>query len=301
MIRYVGDLIAASRRQTDNERFSATEGLSQEELLQYMNDAQDFLQAEISNRYVNLFDTDYEVSIVANQEAYALPANAYSSGKIAYVEYSETGQVRDYLKVELMSPQKRYSSPCAGIYGYWIRGNSLMLIPPQQAAVGKLRITYEKDLDNLDLRRGKVESMVYNGSVLERIVLAEDDILDETALGNDHWFCFSDRDGLVKDYNVEGTYDSALNSIAVSLTAPSLAIGDYVTVGKYSATHCPLPRNCERFFIEYCSQAMMDRDNVKLSPAANARIQTIVSSLLETFSSNNHDSRRFGDVDYWMG
>jgi hypothetical protein len=299
-IRYCGDLITEARLATDNEEFSDTQGISQQEFLRYLNEAQDFLQAEISNRFVPLSDKDYVVSVVANQEEYPLPTNCFGHGRVKRVEYSETSQERDYYKIPVYGAQARDSYPGCYVDGYWVRNNSIMLCPPLQSSIGSLRVSYEVELDNMDLRRGTIESLVYAGTVLTGIVMADDDYLDEITLGANHWFCVSDRDGVVKEYNLEGSYASDTNTLTCSLATSGIAVGHYVTVGKYSATHSSLPRNCERFLIEYTAQSVADRDNVTLSAQANSRIQSIVKSLLDTFALADKDTRRDGDFDRWF-
>lgn len=65
-------LITEIRRLSNNENYSSTEGIVDEQIIRYLNDAQDYLQSAISNTNQNnkVFSVEKIISVVAGQEAY---------------------------------------------------------------------------------------------------------------------------------------------------------------------------------------------------------------------------------------
>ena len=83
-------LIDQTRRASDNEDVSATVGISNEELVQFLNDAQDKLQAVITEQHPDIFVVESTIDLVKGTESYSLPADIYLDNRITNVEFKYT-------------------------------------------------------------------------------------------------------------------------------------------------------------------------------------------------------------------
>ena len=155
-MRSVTRLIEQVRRQTENEEFDSFVGISDEEFIQYLNDAQYNLQAAIVHQHPRVFTAEAVINAVSGQESYELPSDCLLGNKVHNVEYSSTGAESDYYVLEQSTI--KYRVP--GINGApikYIRMGGKVLLSPQPQTGGKLRITYIQRLRELDKRQAQVK------------------------------------------------------------------------------------------------------------------------------------------------
>lgn len=295
-------LISEVRQKTNNIQWDEESGIHDNEIIGYLNDAQTHLQETISNHGYMVFEETYETTIVANQEFYSLPDDAFTSNRIRTVSFSQTNRVDDWSQLSPTTMSNRDGTRSSYPDGYIPGNGGIYFVGVPQYARGSVRIVYERALDKMDKRRGKVASCESSAGVIEAVVLEQDTWLDEIYIPQADYFCVNDSTGTVKVYNAPmALYDSALATISTSLASSYIPqAGDYVTLGKYSTTHSKLPNNCRRYLTMYAQVAMQDRDTLDVPVSQNARLIQMENSLIQTFSLLDKNARYLSVDDYWF-
>lgn len=293
-------LITQARRATENQDYNESTGISDEEYIQYLNDAQDRLYSLIQSMFPKLFQKEYVVALTADQEAVDLPADLYNSSRIENVEYSHTGNAKDYFTLDNGVSYERLNGS-AGLPCYYIRRSTQILLQPKnQSGSAKVRMEYQKNILRLDKRRGKVTAVTLNTGTSEITSLT----LDTTTLNADDITAVQDAEyGTI--VNRLGTVQMAalpIESIDSSTgvvtlfsgftydTGETIAVGDYLCVGPYSSTHSELPDTCERYFIVSAQHRVLGRDS---SSDQNSMKQTeveIEGDILQAFAKPDGES-----------
>lgn len=161
-MRRIERLITQIRRTTDNVEHDDDPtnplGLSDDEILQYVNDAQDNLQARISETHPKLFITESFIDLVALQEGYALPSDLFLGGRIVHVSALFSNQAGDYYTLKHRTLKQRLPDVKTNRPSFYMRRGSTLLINPKPsvARTNGIRLIYQHRLNNLDLRRGKL-------------------------------------------------------------------------------------------------------------------------------------------------
>ena len=281
-MKYIGDLISEIRRDTNNTDFSSTSGISTEDFLRYSNWGQEMLQGLILQSTPMTFIAEKEISVQANVEAYTIPDNVYLGERIVNVEYTFTGESKDYYKLpeEMLSTRRNY--PQNYPTSYLRRNGQIILQPPPTSTQGKLRVNYERQLDRLDTRRGTVSAATVSGALAVTSITVDiasvstDDIANFSTA---QYICINDREGNVLAYNIPVSgYNSGTGGITILggtftlQTGETIPVGSFVTIGKYTTTHSKLKDMCERFIQAYCGWKILGRDSSsgsKLDIASN--------------------------------
>jgi hypothetical protein len=308
-MRRVEFLLEDIRRRTDNETWSDTQGVSDEEILGYLNDAQDHLQEAISNAGLQVFYTSTTIPIVANQEFYSFPELTFTGGRVRTIEYSSSGRGEDWGFLSRRNAQNRDSYACDGPWGYIPLADGFYLVNPVRHDRGFLRICYEEQLFDMDKRRGEVSSAVIIEdpitliSELQSVSLIDNTTIHPDSLESNDYFCVCDKDGTVKVFAAPITsYAAGTRTILTSKTVTEpVLLGDFVTVGKYTSTHSGLPRVCERYLLAYSQVAAQDRDSMQIPVTQNQRLVDIEKSILDTFADRDQDVKPYPMIDtYWF-
>ena len=264
----MSDLISESRRDSNN---TDTTGISTEDFLRYANYGQEAIFGKILQTSPMSFQAESEISIVADQEAYDIPDNVYLGERIVNVEYSATGLTRDYFKLYEVSLSFRNTYPSLRPQNYIRRNGQILLRPTPNQSGGTLRVTYERQLDSVDTRRGQVNGTP-SGAVIDLThgTFGAPSTTDEALLVANAYVCISDafgnvmlRNGLVSSY-VAGTDALTLAAnvstyLVGSYTLANLADG-YLTIGQYTTTHSKLKKVCERYLVAYMNWKALSRD-----------------------------------------
>jgi hypothetical protein len=256
-----------------------TKAISDEEILQYLNDAQDRMQNLISaqKNIAKIFVTQKIISIVGNQEAYTIPDRVLLNKQIENVEFSATGNLSDYVRIEKVNLMNRDTNTTTYPWGYFKRGNQLFLQPTPSTSTGTLRVTYERELDDLDIIRGTINTITGGTSTqFTTITLSTNADAFETTtpgwttgLGGNTGISIVDAYGVPKVYSLPVSgYDTTTN-ILTPLPSPyiygssdtALAVGDSCVFGNYATTYSQLPDSCERYLIHYAANELFHRDS----------------------------------------
>jgi len=152
-------ILEDARREADNEDFGITNGLDNATLTPWLNDAQDRIQNLVSAAYVDFLKTVYEFNTQVGVQDYTIQGfRLYLDTRVRLVEFSVTGLNKDY------RPLKKgtiYSSDeSQGQPNRYIRQNDIIRLNqiPNSTSY-KVRVTFEKEADDLDVRRGRITSM----------------------------------------------------------------------------------------------------------------------------------------------
>lgn len=274
-MRRVDQLITAARTISRNgANADGTFAISDNEILQYLNDAQDRLQNLISARknIAKIFVTETIISIVGGQEAYTIPDRVLMNKQIESVEFSATGLASDYVPIEKMNFFNRNSNATNYPYGYFKRGGQIFLQALPQSSTGTLRVMYERDLDDLDIPRATIQS-ISGGTATQFTSLTLSTLADSYETTTPGWnnittCCIVSSTGARKVRNLSFTYSSATN-VLTPTTSPyvyqsgdvQLAVGDTLVFYPYTTTFSQLPDACERYLIHYAATELFHRDS----------------------------------------
>lgn len=269
-----------------------TFAITTDEVLQYLNDAQDRLQNLISARknIAKIFATQVVISIVANQEAYSIPDRVLLNKQIENIEFSATGLVGDYTRLEKLNLFNRDTNASNYPVGYIKRGGQILIQPTPSVSSGTIRVTYERDLDDLDIPRGAI-SVITSGTATQFATVTLDtaaDTYETTTPGwsNIQYCCFVNALGARKCFNVLiSGYVAGTNVLTPSPTPfiydtnfdSALAVGDIAVFNKYTTTFSQLPDNCERYLIHYAALELLNKD----SSNDNSKRQEMLDSMEE--------------------
>jgi len=304
---YVDELIARARKVSDNKENGADEGIPDDDIVEWINDGQDHLQSLIINNYPEEFIAEKIIPIVSNQEAYDVPDQVFINNRFKLVEYSATGNLKDYYPLRPATLRERRTYTNTHPAYYIRRSGQILLSPIPTTTIGKIRVSYYRELDNLDLRRGTVASTANDGTSYTTITLTADDILDDTALATltsakgGNTICVTDSNGLSTYQNLSvASYSSPTITLSASqlLTGGTISAGDYVTIGSYTTCLTGLPRNCYRYLSEYAALRMMELDSSEDSKKQEMLLQQIESTILDSFADPSEDTFDFPVSDW---
>lgn len=193
-----------------------TVSISDEEVLRYINDAKDRLQSLISAQKANakIFTTEKIISAVANQDGYSIPDRVFYNKEVQQIEFSASGNESDYVLLKKLEIMNRDTDSASYPSGYYRRGNKFYPIPVMATSAGTFRAMYERQLDDVDKRRGSISAVTgLSTTGFTSITIGSD--ADETStpnLSTIDYICLNSVDGEVKLYNIPVTsYDSGTN------------------------------------------------------------------------------------------
>lgn len=241
---YVGDLIAKIRRRTGALRYSkgtdgyATEGITQETICDFLNDAKDYIQIAIVNTDSTICDEDSIIAVVANQEEYEISDRLVFGNKIRNMQYSNTSQLRDYRDLPQLRDEERRSSTSSSPIGYIRRGKKFSPVPIIDRTGGSFRVEYPRVWDDLQVAIGVISAKTSTTITLNPAETVYYDSVAVNLLNSSSKLCSISTAGVVKDYNISVT--SAVSSTGV-ITIPSqtlnCAVGDLIVIGEYASSH----------------------------------------------------------------
>lgn len=239
---YVGSLITKIRQRTGKTRYSVdssgnpTEGIPQTLVVDFLNEAKDFIQAAIVSTGSTICDEELVVPLVANQADYILSDNVHLGNKVRNIQYSFDSALRNYRDLPQLRDEERTSRTDSSPYGYIRRGKKLTLVPIPSRAGGSIRVEYPRQWDDFGLIVGQVTS-----TSSTTIVLDNDTYLDSVQLGlltGTSKVCIVDSEGEVQDYDLAVvSYTSGTRTITITSSTLVGGAGDFVVVGAFVSTH----------------------------------------------------------------
>jgi len=292
-MRSLDALIALARQRTNNTDYGLRSGVPQNLAAQFANDAQDHLQSVIVSEHPQEFTTDIEIPVVSGQETYSISDNVFAGGKLINIWYSPTGQQRDYYRLKprtmLERQQQEGNDPL-----FYIRASGLVYLNPiPRNSAGKIKVAYYRELDNLDIVRGRVDSasgsaIVYSSPPAN----SPDDLTTAT-----EYICVSDKFGnvmlrnVVVD-NVAGATITSVDALTTYLVGSYVladTVGGYITIGKYSTTHSKMPEFCERYLLTYLQKRLLNKQSSNNSLVEDDELKSIEADILLSFGQPTED------------
>lgn len=284
---YVGDFITKIRQRTGKIRYSVdasgnpTEGIPQSVVLDFINEAKDFLQAGIVSAGSTICDEMEEVAIVANTQTYQLVGPVHLGKKIRNIQYSLDGQVRNFRDLRQLRDEERAGYSASDPYGYILRGKKIDLVPIPSKSGGKFRCWFPRQWDDMNLRAGQITS-----HTTTQIILDNDSYLDPIALGSAVYFCTVKLDGTVKDYGIAvSSYNSGTRTITFPTTTLTCSDQDFVVVGQFATTHTDyLPTPLIQQYIKLEAQMrLFDQTSSIDAIRENKHLQTRYEAIIEGY------------------
>ena len=317
-MRYVGALIRVIRERgkTFDGAVDAngvvTSGVSNELILQFLNEAQDALQARIAKVFPNYFYSTRIITLVGNQEAYSIDDALLNDSKIVQVEYSFDGSLEGYRPLRFRSLYERNSDTFTEPLYYILFNNQILLNPiPATSGSSSVRVTYYRSLDDLALRAGTVAARTLTGSSLSALTLstANDDATGLQLGASEHpYLCFSDLFGSVLSRNITySAYDSGTGVVTLSPgtqvldPGETLPVGSFATVGQFTTTHSKLPNDCERYLIIFASKRLMSQNSSADEVAEDAEVRAVEEDIISNFAPVSGDVQAVPIIDPYVG
>ena len=278
---------------------TTTSGLSHNAVLEYLNDGQDKMQSLISAAYAKFNIVEDIQNTVVSQEGYTMSNRVFINNRFVSVELSCSGNLNDYkplTKGDFYERNTDQGLPCK----YIRRGATILLNAIPDSAVYKLRVNHEGEVDDLDIRRGKISAVAgagTSGDPVTTITLAAsaptpdgtDDTLENIEPGD--YVCVVDLDGNRIARNIPVTaYNTSTRVLTV--TDFELATGDtlpaanhYITFGQYTTTHSQLPDICDNYLVLYTAWRILSRDrSTKISERYLRRVVGKESEIIDAYS-----------------
>lgn len=294
MSKFVDSFIDEVREATENEEFDDTIGLTEEEILRYMNDAQYRLHAKIIAQHPSVFTEVEELTIVADQEAYNIPFKAHLGNRITMIEYSSTGNANDYYLLSTRRFRGRDTGADGHPCSYIRKDGQILLYPTPTTAGGKLRVTYIRRPKELDKRRGTLSgSPALTAGSSWTIASVNSATVDAAQLAKDNRVTVVDAQGTITASNVLVSATSAtsitLDSSYASVSGETVASGSYVLSGPFSTTHIEFSPEVERYIRAYTEWKILKRDSSIDSSEAMGELAEMEADIIASYADVDGD------------
>lgn len=297
-MRRVELLIEQSRRATESTNFSEEAGIQDAEFIQYLNDAQERIYSHILRVYPDDYLTEAELDATSGTGSYGIPVDAYLGTRLKMVEYSPNGQATQYYTLEKGVLKERFNGNTGSPSEYIRRGKQILLQPAPNTN-GKIRLNYFQKLPALDKRRGAISAVVLDSGTRTITSLTIDitsiSATDITDLQNLGYICAVDKDGNIKMKSIPISAidsDTGVVTLDGAFTYESdetLAVGNYVVMGKYATTHCQLDDSCERYLIAHTDWKVLKRDSSSDSQEQNDELKDMIMEIVESYKDADED------------
>lgn len=295
-------LITQSRRSTENLDFSDDAGIQDDELIQYFNDGQDELYGMVINAFPDMYQKEKVYDVISGQEQYEIPWDCYIGERVEMVEYSRTGQNKDYYLLKKGDKRERLNGS-SGNPSFYIRRSGSLYIQPVPIAAGTLRVLYQKALPSLDVRRGRVLSVTLTGSQITALNLDPSESIDAQSIIDYGYITVVDNVGTQKMRCIPvDAVDSSTGAVTVSAgfefeAGETITIGNYVCLGKDSTTHSILPDPFENYLLEYANRRTLMRDSSIDSGELKELLAQFEQGILRTVQEPDGDINSVAIID----
>lgn len=250
---------------SDSNDSSSPYAVSTADILRFINYANQRLWSLILQTNPGSFQKETTISTVVNQRAYTPDANVYMKERFVKVEYKETTNDNDYYRLKEMKQSEYMARPVSIPVGYIRRSGQILPNPPISVDTGTFRLTYEAAPNTIKQKVGVIASVTDTGSAVTAIAL-DTSSDDETTLAaaDFDFICITDIFGNSTMLNIPVTaYTSGTGAFTMSShtyeDGEAIAVGSYVTLGKYTSSTSNLPDLCERYIQAYATWKCLAR------------------------------------------
>lgn len=295
-MRRVEHLIRQIRRETENVQTGISDGITDEEFLQYLNDAQRDLYHGIIAVHSRAFTKTAFISTVMYQAEYDLPIDVYLAQRIVRIQHTQTGDPKNYINLDRATHGERINRE-GRPRKYILEGKTLILDPyPNNSRANGIRFIYDPIIPKLDKRRTTVSAATIVSGVVSALTLdSADPAFDVDDWLEDDYLCVVDSQGTILAKGIQ--YDSVDGSGVVTLSGGSHSLGDgetiplgsYVVRGSYASTHSTLQESCEDYLLGYGSWRIFKRDSSTDAAGKKQEIDELKGMLIQNYADNNDD------------
>ncbi len=289
-MRKVEQLIDVVRKLSQNTRYDATSGVPQDIFVQYLNNAQDSLTMEVTNLKTKYFKKQVVVPVVPYQAVYSYPEDCIMQ-HLDTVQWTQA-QSGTYWQTLFRTTQKEKITIQPGYpFAYVPFEDGIHMNPPIQQ--GLLYITYEKLPKKMQKRAGIINSATtLSGNLTSLSLDITESSFDETEINSENFLCVVDKYGNVKASNIVYDNVSSLGVFSMdpfALGTGTVAIGDYVCIGKNVSNISEYPDICEGYLIKHAVYEAKYGDSSSWTAAALQDMQMHFQKLSGTFATLGDD------------
>ena len=319
MGRRADRLITHIRTITENDTTNSTTDITDNEILQYINEGQHRIQSKILAQHPRVFIKEKTITAVQSQEEYSLPADCYLAGRVLSIEYtSEASSTNPIYHRLIPASERNRLSHLDGVPTHYIRqdklndsGGTFLASPRPSESDGQFRVRYVQKIDILDKRRGIVSAVTLNSSTSTITSLTLDTSgtppIDSTELDEQDYICVVDSLGAIQMRNIRFTAVSSSTGVVTvggSFTYESgetIAVGDYIVGGVNATTHSKLPDSIERYLIQFAAFKMFKRDSSTDSAEQTQELLALEDEIVNSYQEIDDDLADIEIVDNeWM-
>lgn len=290
-MRTTEQLIDISRKLSKNTRYDSNSGIPQDVFVQFAQNAQDSLVKQITNLKTKYFKKQFVVDVVANQEVYSYPSDCLAQ-HLDTIQWTDS-QNGTYWQTLYKSYTKEKITLQPGYpFSYIPYEDGIHLNPP--ITTGKLWLTFIRALPKVQKRSGKIQALSINNTnqIVAMTLDSTEATYDENEINQDYFLCVVDKYGAIKASNIP--YNSitggVFDMIPYTLTATdSIAVGDYILVGKYSCNKPEFPDICESYIIKHMVYDAKYNDSSQWSQEAKDDMARSFTELSGVFAALSDD------------
>jgi hypothetical protein len=301
-MRRVDLLISASRKATENQEFTATAGIQDEEFLEYLNNGQEEIHSVLQSTFPGIITAYKEDHAVVNQEAYPMPRDLYLGTRIDMIEYSCSGLPTDYYLLKKGQLKERLNTQ-AGNPAFYIRRGDEILIQPKPQQSGKIRWSYQRSIPKLDVRRATVLAVTLGTNTITSLTLNPAVLLDADALLEQGKITIVDQNGVVKMRDIPiDAIDQSTGVVTISAgftfqNGETISAGNFACRGGFSSTNSQLPELTEKYLLEYCNARILIRDSQTDAAEVGQILLKVQETLRLAYAEPDNDPDRIPLLD----
>ena len=310
MSKFIDALIDEVRESTENEEFDDVVGLSEEEIIKFINDAHYRLHAKIIAQHPDVFIETEEQDIVGDQEAYAINFKAAFKTRVAKVEFSHDGNADNYYPLSPTTLFRRDSGIEGHPVNYIRRNGEILLTPVPSSSQGKLRIAYTRKVKRMDKRRCTIVTI--NGTATAPTSLEVNYVngstVDSAELAKRTRLTIVDKYGDVQMDNIllgsigasVGGNDALLTldtALWTPISGESITTSHYVLSGRFSTTHSELEEEVERYIQAYVTWKILKRDSSVDSQEAIQELAQIENDIIDSYADMSDDTMEIPEIN----
>jgi hypothetical protein len=293
-------LIDQVREDTENESTGTEDALGDQKIIRRLNEAARRCASEIIKAHRAALTKFWSPS-ASGAEAYTVPSDIWARHRIRQVDYSPTGNARDYYKLAFRELSERRT--VSGTPSAYSLANNTMYVNPYPAT-GSFRVAYDPLIAAMDKRRAKVASFTTGSGAITALTLttaapftqADFDLADELTV--------VDAQGTIKMAGIPYTAVSAGGVVSILggtytyATGSAIAADDWVVLGKNASSHCELPDQCQDFVLTYASRRVLQGDRSSESLELKADELEMLRDIIDSFSDIPADEQDIPITDY---
>lgn len=307
----IDTMVSRLRRLTHTQSYSdsatstAQRGIQTQTMVDLINEALEVVHGIMFDNDTQAYVKTTTANISADTESVTIPTDAFLGLNVLSVEYKYGSESGDYRKLKKKTIHQRDTSSTGEPQEYSQRENTILLSPvPTSAVTDGLRITYEYQLPEVDVRRGKV-SAVDDGSNPTSITITDKSLGDIALAVSDlsgTYITVVDKDGTQQMKSIPvSSYNSSTGVITLGSFTPdsgeAVAVNDYVVVGSSASSHSPYPRAVTPYIQEYVKRAVYELIGHPMAGTSERKLFQLQQRLESMFAGWETDIQYIAEID----